>query len=158
MTMTTSAAGRAAIMQREGCRLTAYKDSVGVLTIGVGHTGRASAPKVFLGMKINASQADAFLRADLAPMEAAVNGAVKVPLSQHQFDACVSLAFNIGAHGFTGSTVVHMLNQHDERRAADAFLMWVHPPELLERRKAERLQFLTPDAAPHVNPVKALLR
>ena len=140
--MKTSPQGRAAIMQREGCRLRAYRDSVGIWTIGVGHTGRATPPKVRPGMTITHVQADAFLEADLAPMEAAVNHAVKVPLTQSQFDACVSLAFNIGAGGFIGSTVVHKLNQHDFPAAADAFLMWERPPELASRRQSERKQFL----------------
>lgn len=142
--MQTSPAGRAAIMQREGLRLVAYKDSVGVWTIGVGHTGRASPPLVTAGMRITKAQADAFLAADLAPMEAAVNGSIKVPMTQNMFDACMSLAFNIGAHGFIGSTVVHKLNAGDKKGAADAFLMWSKPVVLKQRRAGERKQFLMP--------------
>ena len=100
MTRTVSSAGRAALMAREGCRLAAYRDSTGVPTIGVGHTGRASPPAVAMGMEITQAQAEAFLAADLAPFEDAVAGAVPATLTQNQFDACVSLAFNIGAHGF----------------------------------------------------------
>lgn len=150
MTMKTSSRGRAAIMQREGCRLNAYRDSVGVLTIGVGHTGRASPPHVHAGMHITTAQADAYLAADLAPFEEAVNHAVKRPLTQNQFDACVSLAFNIGGGGFTGSGVVHRINAGDMEGAANAFLMWERPPALAGRRQEERKQFLTPDeqAAP----------
>jgi GH24 family phage-related lysozyme (muramidase) len=54
-TMRTSAAGRKAVAQREGNELTAYLDSVGILTIGVGHTTAAGPPKVRKGMKITAS-------------------------------------------------------------------------------------------------------
>ena len=146
--MQVSASGRAAIMQREGCRLSAYRDSVGVLTIGVGHTGRASLPRVTPGMRISEVQADHILATDLAPFEASVSRAVKVRMTQHEFDACVSLAFNIGGGGFQGSTVVHKLNSGDRRGAADAFLLWEQPPELRDRRESERKQFLTPDAAP----------
>lgn len=150
MTRTVSAAGRAALMAREGCRLAAYRDSVGVPTIGVGHTGRAGPPPVSLGTTITRAEADAIFAADLAPFEDAVSRAVAAPLTQNQFDALVSLAFNIGARGFAGSAVVHRLDGGDHTEAADAFLMWVHPPELASRRRAERAQFLRADgpAAP----------
>ena len=145
MTKTMSPAGRAALIRREGCRLGAYLDSVGVPTIGVGHTGRAGPPSVAMGMTITQAEADAILARDLAPFEFAVNRAVTVPTTVNQFDACVSLAFNIGATGFAGSTVVHKLNAGDIGGAADAFLMWVRPPELRLRRDGERAQFLKSD-------------
>ena len=142
MTMRMSAAGRAALIEREGCRLTAYRDSVGVWTIGVGHTGRASPPPVVPGMPVTPAESAAVLRAARAPFEAVVNRSVVVPVGQNAFDAMVSLAFNIGAEGFAGSTVVRKLNAGDRAGAADAFLMWNRPPELRGRRMAERLQFL----------------
>lgn len=150
--MKTSAAGRAAIRGREGVRLDAYKDSVGIWTIGVGHTGRASLPAVDMGMRITAEQADAFLAADLAPIEAAVAGAVPVPVSQNAFDAMVSLAFNIGAGAFRTSSVARLVNAGDLAEAADAFLLWDKAggkvvDGLAKRRAAERAQFLTPDAS-----------
>lgn len=159
MTRTVSPAGRAALMAREGCRLDAYRDSVGVPTIGVGHTGRASPPSVALGMSITRGEADAIFAGDLAPFESAVARVVPATLTQNQFDACVSLAFNIGARGFVGSTVVHKLGEGDRVGAAEAFLMWVHPPELGSRRRAERAQFLRPDdraPAPAVLPAAPL--
>ncbi len=143
MTRTTSAIGRAVLTAREGCRLAAYLDSVGVPTIGVGHTGRASPPPVKLGMTITQAEADAYLAADLAPFEAAVDGVVKVPLADHQFDALVSFAFNIGGAGFAGSTTVRKLNAGDTEGAADAMLLWKRPASLGSRRDAERRQFLT---------------
>lgn len=147
MTLKTSPAGRAAIIQREGLRLKAYQDTVGVWTIGCGHTGRASPPPVHGGMTITNAQADAFLASDLAPIEAAVSQAIKRPITQNEFDACVSLAFNIGASGFIGSTVVHKINAFgDMQAAADAFLLWEKPPELKSRREGERAQFLKPDS------------
>lgn len=148
MTRTVSPAGRAALMAREGCRLTAYRDSVGVPTIGVGHTGRASPPPVAMGMTITQAEADRIFAEDLAPFEAAVARSVPTRLTQNQFDACVSLAFNIGARGFVGSSVAHRLAEGDGVGAAEAFLLWAHPPELASRRRAERAQFLRPDAVP----------
>lgn len=143
--MKTSPAGRYAIRQREGCILHAYQDSVGVWTIGVGHTGRMSPPLVHPEMVINTIQADQFLSADLGPTETVVNQCVSVPLTQNEFDALVSLVFNIGVNGFRGSSVLRQLNLRNYHVAADDFLMWDHPAALLGRRRAERLQFLTLD-------------
>jgi lysozyme len=141
--MKTSAAGRKALEQREGCRLTAYKDSVGYWTIGYGHAETSGTPPIpRKGMKITAQQADELLTVDLARYEDTINRAVTVPLTQAQFDACLSLCFNIGQRGFAHSTVVARLNRKDYQGAADAFLMWQHPPELRGRRESERRQFL----------------
>lgn len=155
--MQTSSAGRAAIKQREGVVLTAYLDSVGILTIGVGHTSAAGLPKVTPGMKITAREADEILSRDLAVFEKAVNAAVRVPLNQNEFDALVSLAFNIGAGAFAKSTLVKRLNAGDRKGAADAFLMWnkgtvkgkkVEIKGLTNRRAAERKQFLSGPVIP----------
>ena len=103
--MRVSPAGRAAIRQREGCRLSAYRDSRGIWTIGVGHVDMTP-PVACAGMRITTAQADQYLAADLAPVEAAIATSVLVPLSQNQCDALASLAFNIGTGGFKRSTVV----------------------------------------------------
>lgn len=84
------------IMASEGCRLTTYRCSAGVLTIGYGHTGA----DVKAGMTITQAQAEALLRKDLTKFEGYVNNPVYVPitnsLNQNQFDALVSFAFNCG--------------------------------------------------------------
>ena len=89
-------AGLALIKQYEGCRLTAYKCSAGVWTIGYGHTAG-----VHSGMTITQAQADAYLQQDTAKFEGYVNNPAYVPitanLNQNQFDALVSFAFNLGA-------------------------------------------------------------
>lgn len=145
MTLKTSPAGRAAIEAREGCRLEAYRDTVGVVTIGYGHSSRApSGITPVMGMTITKEEADSILADDLKVFEAAVNRDVTVPMTQNQFDAMVSLAINIGATGFTGSTVVHKMNSGSVMGAADAFLMWEKPIELRSRRISERAQFLAP--------------
>lgn len=140
--MKMSANGRALLIQREGFRLKAYKDSVGVWTIGVGHTAGAGKPYPAAGMTITKAEVDNILARDLVQFEEAVRSAVHVPLTQGQFDALVSLAFNIGAGGFKKSSVVRRLNEGNYRAAADAFLMWNKPAVLTGRRKAERAQFL----------------
>lgn len=150
MATTTSARGRAALIGREGCRLKAYRDAVGVWTVGVGHTGRAAPPAVTPGLAITAAEADAILTADLKPFELAVAQAVARPLTQNQFDACVSLAFNIGAGAFRTSSVARFASAGETLEAADAFLLWTRAggrvlEGLVSRRHAERAQFLAPD-------------
>ena len=147
-TLTTSAAGRQFIAQQEGQRLTAYQDSVGVWTIGVGHTSVAGPPTVTQGLQIAAEESDQILARDLKRTEQAVLSAVRVPLAQHEFDALVSLCFNIGAGNFAKSSVLRDLNAGNRSAAADAFLMWDKAgghvlPGLAKRRQRERNLFLT---------------
>ena len=136
--MNISPEGVAKIKQREGFKLRAYQDTRGIWTIGYGHTG----PDVKRGVIWTEPHIDAVLMLDLQKFEDAVNMAVKNVLTQNQFDACVSLAFNIGAQGFTGSSVVRQINVGNMQAAADDFLMWERPPELVTRRQGERSQFL----------------
>ena len=152
--MKTSAAGLAAIRSHEGERLTAYQDSVGVWTVGVGHTTAAGPPTVKKGMRITATESAEILARDLCAVEADVNRLVKVPISQNQFDALVSLVFNIGTPSFQKSTLLKALNSRDYQKAADQFLVWnkgtvkgrkVAIKGLTDRRQKERAQFLAAD-------------
>lgn len=140
--MKTSSRGLAAIALREGNMLTAYRDTVGVWTIGVGHTSAAGLPYVVKGMKITNAESLAILSRDIAAVEADVNRLVKVPLTQDQFDALVSFVFNIGSTAFAKSTLLRYLNAKRYALAADQFLVWIKQKELLGRRKQERAQFL----------------
>lgn len=159
--MKTSAAGRAAIAQREGNKLKAYKDSVGIWTIGVGHTAAAGPPAPKAGMTITAAQSDEILARDIPKYEKPVNDAVKVPLTQNQFDALVSLAFNIGGGAFAKSTLVKKLNKRDYGGAAAAFMSWDKAggkriPGLTTRRNAERKQFLATSTPASGKPAPAV--
>lgn len=89
--MKISELGLNLIKQFEGCRLTAYKDSVGVLTIGYGHTKGVKA-----GQKITQAEADEYLKQDVVTAERAVNK-YKYNYNQNQFDALVSFTFNCGS-------------------------------------------------------------
>jgi lysozyme len=159
--MKTSARGRSTLALREGVRLKAYYDSVGVLTIGVGHTSKAGPPTVTPGLIITQAECDAIFAHDLVQYENAVNDAVKVPVSQSSFDAMVSFCFNVGPASFARSTIVKRLNAGDVTGAADAFLLWNKPPEIMGRRRSERTQFLAADPkivaqppAPDIEPPK----
>jgi lysozyme len=137
-----SPAGVKALADREGRRLTAYRDTKGILTVGIGHTSMAGAPTVYEGLTITSAQCDEIFARDIAKYEATVNEAIKRPIGQNQFDACVSLCYNIGQEGFKGSTIVKRINNGDMYGAAEAFLMWNKPAEIQKRRAGERLQFL----------------
>jgi lysozyme len=140
--------GLALTQQCEGLRLTAYQDSVGVWTIGYGHTGSDVHP----GLTILSEQATELLKNDVETAVAAVNKLVTVQLQQHQFDALVDFVFNLGSQRLAGSTLLRKLNAADYAGAAEQFLVWVRAgnqvlPGLLARRKAERAMFLALDEA-----------
>lgn len=143
--MKISQAGIEAIKDFEGVRLKAYDDGVGIPTIGVGHT-----KGVRWGDTATMAQVDAWLREDLSDAENAVNSYVTVPLQQSQFDALVSLVFNIGTGAFAKSTLLKLLNQGDYIGAAGQFLVWIRAggkvlAGLEKRRKAEYNMFLFAD-------------
>ena len=104
--MRMSPEGRRRLSQREGTKLKAYRDSVGVWTIGIGHTSMAGPPQVTPGLTISKEECDAIFARDLIKYENAVNNAVKVPLQQNEFDALVSLCYNIGPGALARSSVV----------------------------------------------------
>ena len=130
------------VIEEEGKRNKAYKDSKGLWTIGVGHLIKPDEQHLITAT-LTDEEVEELLRSDLKWCSEAVEGAVKVPLAQAQFDALYSLCFNIGGTAFKNSTVVKRLNANDYQGAADAILMWNKPPELIKRRKRERDLFLS---------------
>ncbi len=159
--MRTSENGVELIKRFEGLELEAYQDIAGIWTIGYGHTGADVQP----GMKISERDAEELLRRDLKPREQAVEGAVKVPLNQNEFDALVSFVYNVGAAAFRGSTALKRLNKGDRVGAADALTWWNKATVggvlrevlgLTRRRAAEKALFLTPTAAPQVRDPEQL--
>lgn len=93
MGLSVSNQGLSLIKKFEGCRLTAYQDSIGIWTIGYGHTSG-----VAKGQTITQNQADTYLKSDCAAAEKAVNRYFpKYQWNQNQFDALVSFTFNCGA-------------------------------------------------------------
>jgi lysozyme len=141
--MKMSEQGRRLLTQREGVRLKAYRDTVGVWTIGVGHTAAAGPPSPVPGMVITAAECERILSRDLVLYEKAIAQALKVMVAQHEFDALVSICFNVGPK-FAQSICIKRLNTGDRRGAAAAIMMWSKPPEIVGRRRTEQRQFLTP--------------
>jgi lysozyme len=141
--MKMSTRGRKLLIQREGCILKAYKDSVGVWTIGCGHTAAAGTPIPIPGMTITSEDADSILSKDLVLYERAIDSALCVPVSQNEYDALVSICFNVGPK-FKDSTCIKKLNAGDRDGAAEAIMLWNKPPEIISRRRGEYNQFKTP--------------
>ena len=134
--------GLALIKRFEGLRLTAYQDSVGVWPIGYGHTSSVSE-----GQTITQTQADAYLRADCANAEKAVNRYMAVyQWNQNQFDALVSFTYNCGAGNLRtlldgGARSIAQISEKIPayRKAGGKVLKG-----LVNRRAAEKTLFDTP--------------
>jgi len=149
--MQTSDKGLALIKHSEGFRGNAYPDPATggkPYTIGNGTTVYPSGMPVKLGDKVTEQQADSYLRNDLKKFEAAVSNAVKVNLTQGQFDALVSFTYNVGPANMSSSTLIKKLNAGDSVGAADEFLRWNKAAGkvmagLTTRRSAERALFLS---------------
>ncbi|WP_151830020.1 lysozyme [Acinetobacter junii] len=145
--MKISQVGIELISSFEDLKLNAYDDGVGVWTIGIGTTTYPNGVKVKKGDKCTLEQAKEYFAHDLKRFESSVNNLVKVPLTQNQFDALVSLVYNIGQTAFSNSTLLKKLNAKDYQAAADQFLRWNKGggkvmKGLVRRREAERVLFL----------------
>ena len=146
--MQISDKGLALIKQFEGCKLTAYRDSVGVWTIGYGWTQPVDGKPIRAGMTIKQETAERLLKTGLVSYESDVSRLVKVDLTQGQFDALVSFTYNLGARSLSTSTLLRKLNASDYAGAADEFLRWNKAGGkvlngLARRREAERALFLS---------------
>lgn len=132
----------------EGKRLAAYRDCVGVWTIGYGHTRMAGLPDPVVVRRINDAQADQILADDLAVFEKGVATELKnYVVLQHEFDAFVDLAFNIGMGAFKSSSVLRLYRAGRKFEAANGLLAWNKAggkvmPGLVKRRESERQWFL----------------
>ena len=146
--MQTSDKGIALIKQFEGCKLTAYQDSVGVWTIGYGWTQPVDGKPIRSGMAIKQETAERLLKTGLVSYESDVSRLVKVGMTQGQFDALVSFTYNLGARSLSTSTLLRKLNAGDYAGAAGEFLRWNKAGGkvlngLTRRREAERALFLS---------------
>lgn len=142
--MNISQKGIDLIKSFEGLELKAYKDSVGVVTIGYGSTG----PHVAMGQTITESQAETLLKSDVGRFEKGVEDLVTVPLNQNQFDALVSFSFNLGLGNLKSSTLLRKLNSLDYVGAANEIPRWDKAggkvlKGLTRRRLAEKELFLS---------------
>lgn len=141
-----SAAGAGAIVMHEGSSNTVYLDPVGIPTACVGHT--ATVTRADVGKNLSDDVCRQLLASDTEVALRAVQRAVKVPVTQEQFDALVSFTFNVGEGNLAKSTLLRKLNSGDCRGAGAEFPKWVYARGVklrgLERRRAaERVMFDT---------------
>lgn len=140
--MTISQKGIDLIKSFEGCKLFAYRDSVGIPTIAYGHT-----KDVKMGMSITQKQAEEFLKSDIKPIERILNG-MGVNYTQNQFDSLVSWIFNLGEGKFKGSTMYKkIVARASDTEITDQMVKWVNAGGrpllgLKKRRVAEANMFL----------------
>lgn len=128
----------------------------GQRVVGYGHKLYDEEPH-----KLSKKEADKLLKSDLRPYEDMINENIHAPLSQGQFDALVSFAFNIGPRAFLTSDTLHALNNGRYLDAANSLDVWRKSTingktyvidALMRRRTAEKALFLRTDAQPHPAP------
>ncbi|USA44984.1 lysozyme [Acinetobacter sp. C26M] len=145
--MTISVDGIRLITSFEDLKLQAYDDGTGIWTIGFGTAVYPNGIRVVKSDYCSLEQAEFFFQHDLNRFQSTVNDAVTVALSQNQFDALVSLTYNIGQTAFKNSTLLKKLNASDYVGAADQFHVWNKGggkilKGLVRRREVERNLFL----------------
>ncbi len=175
MTRQMTKEGYAFLENEEGERLFVYDDATGrklrpgdpirgTATAGIGHTGKDVVP----GMTVTKELSERWFDQDTdwaeACVEASCQGPATAPVipNDHQFDAMVSLCFNIGAGAFRGSSVVRMWNKGDQKAAGNAISMWCKStidgvlqdhPVLIARRARETAMFFTPSPGAIAKPM-----
>jgi lysozyme len=146
--MTLSDNGIKFITQWEGFSPIAYKDVAGYWTIGYGHLILPNEQHL-MAATLTKQEAMSLKKKDAGIAEAAIRGQVLAPLNQNQFDALVSLIFNIGSAAFRDSTLKERINAYDtQERITEAWLRWNRAggrfvQGLANRRKAEAELFFT---------------
>ena len=142
LTRIISAEGIALIKKFEGCELTSYQDSVGVWTIGYGHT-----KGVAKGMTITRDEADRMLEDEIVEYEGYITRMVKAELEHNQFDALVAWVYNLGPTNLENSTLLKELNSGSFRNVPNEIRRWNKAggrvlDGLIRRREAEALLFM----------------
>lgn len=140
-----SAAAFVGFLQHEGFRDTAYHATAEEKARGINTYGFGTTEGVKPGDKITVEAALVRALRDSAKFEGAIKRCVTVPLHQHEYDAYVSLAYNIGEGAFCGSTLVRKLNAGDYAGACAEISRWDKQGGrvlrgLTKRRAEERAQ------------------
>ena len=123
--MKVNAEGYALIKRFEGCKLKAYKCPANVWTIGYGNTFYEDGMKVKEGDIITQQRAEELAKFIIDQFAVVIAPFIQKPLTDNQFSACVSLAYNIGTAGFKRSSVFKKLNVNpNDPTIADSFRLW----------------------------------
>lgn len=111
----------------EGLKLSAYKDSAGIPTIGYGNITYENGSKVKMGDKISEDNADLLFQYFANRFASQVDAVVTATVNQNQFNAMVSLAYNIGIGAFSKSTLLKKVNKNScDPTIKDEFMKWVN--------------------------------
>jgi len=137
--------GYNALHEREGLRLKPYLDTRGVPTIAMGNTFYLGGIKVTMQDKpLTMREAVKLGRIISDTFAKDVFALLKKEVTQNQFNALVSLAYNIGVPAFTKSTVLRRVNINpNDPTIKSAFMMWTKNKELIGRRKSEVAQYFS---------------
>lgn len=141
--------GFKALHDREGLKLKPYKDTRGIWTVGMGNTYYLDGTPV-KGTDMTLSIMHAEKLANLTAMDFAkfVDSKLKKQVNQNQFNALVSICYNIGKTGFANSTLLRYVNiDPNQIIVADGFAMWRKNTELYGRRASEIRQYFDYDNA-----------
>ena len=137
--------GYKALHDREGLKLRPYLDTQGVPTIAMGNTFYLDGRKVtMLDKPLTLDEAKTLARSVSDIFANKVDYLVTSNINQNQFNALVSLAYNIGIHGFIKSTVLKLVNKNpNDPMIGQAFMLWTKNKELIGRRKSEVNQYFS---------------
>ena len=137
--------GHRALELREGLRLKPYLDTQGVPTIAMGNTFYLDGKKVtMLDKPLTLNEAKTLARSVADIFANKVDYLVTSNINQNQFNALVSLAYNIGIYGFRKSTVLKLVNKNpNDPMISQAFMLWTKNKELTGRRKSEVNQYFS---------------
>ena len=149
------------IKRFEGFRASAYRDAVGVLTIGYGHTSMAGAPIVRVSDVITEAEGAGILARDVEAVAAGVAKVLRREISPAQFSALLSFAYNVGLGNFGKSSVLKAVNAGDFEAVPRRLQLWVKAggrvlPGLVKRRAAEAILFASGGDGTAQGPVAAI--
>lgn len=128
----------------EGCRLDAYQDQGGVWTVGYGQTG----PGIVEGTHVSQGVAEAMLKDTLSQLGNDIYDIIGWRCNQNQYDALISLVYNIGLEAFKKSKMLQCILSYRLPEAAEEFIRWNHVSGIVNegltrRREAEKALFLS---------------
>ena len=131
--------GYSELHKREGLRTKPYLDTRGIPTISLGVTYYPNGRKVTMQDKpITKIEAERLGKVMADRFASEVTTLIKSKVNQNQFNALVSIAYNIGINGFKSSSFLKLVNKNpNDPKIRQAIMMWTKNPELIGRRKKE---------------------
>ena len=137
--------GYKALHDREGLRTKPYLDTRGIPTIAMGNTYYENGSKVtMLDKPITKAEAERLGKVIADRFASEVTTLIKSKVNQNQFNALVSIAYNIGINGFKSSSFLKLVNKNpNDPKIKEAIMLWVKNKELIGRRKSEVSQYFT---------------